>query len=198
MDNDWFNARLNKLIASLSYHCMLNWTQAGILLWMSSANGRGRYVVTSSLIGWAHAPNDPCTRVHLVGRKRVNLRFLLDCSNHFTLQSCCNFAYFGVMHFGPEYWQYLQLLTITSVCILVQNIDNIHNYLPSLLYVFWSRILTIFTITYHHFCMYIYIYIYVYYVIESFIGSNNTSVVEKYLESHTQTWWTSLSVFVNH
>ena len=29
---------------------------------MGSANERWRYNVTSSLIGWAHKQNDPCTR----------------------------------------------------------------------------------------------------------------------------------------
>ena len=31
----------------------------GIFLWMRPANGRRRYIVTSSLIGWAHTQNDP-------------------------------------------------------------------------------------------------------------------------------------------
>ena len=34
--------------------------KAGILLRMHQANERRRYNVTSSLIGWAHEPNDPC------------------------------------------------------------------------------------------------------------------------------------------
>ena len=33
---------------------------AGIILCMHPANGRRRYNVTSSLIGWAHTQNDPC------------------------------------------------------------------------------------------------------------------------------------------
>ena len=33
--------------------------EPGIVLCMSSANERGRYNVTSSLIGWAHIQNDP-------------------------------------------------------------------------------------------------------------------------------------------
>ena len=32
----------------------------GIILYMHPANERRRYIVTSSLIGWAHAQNDPC------------------------------------------------------------------------------------------------------------------------------------------
>ena len=31
----------------------------GIILGMGSANGRLRYIVTSSFIGWAHIQNDP-------------------------------------------------------------------------------------------------------------------------------------------
>ena len=41
---------------------------AGILLWMCPANERRRYIVTSSLIGWAHTHNDlyfgPFLEVH--------------------------------------------------------------------------------------------------------------------------------------
>ena len=32
---------------------------AGIILCMRPANERRRYIVTSSLIGWAHTQNDP-------------------------------------------------------------------------------------------------------------------------------------------
>ena len=34
---------------------------AGIILWMRSDNERRCYIVTSSLIGWAHTQNDPCS-----------------------------------------------------------------------------------------------------------------------------------------
>ena len=38
----------------------VNWTaiEAGIILGMGSANERWRYIVTSSLVGWAHTQND--------------------------------------------------------------------------------------------------------------------------------------------
>ena len=36
------------------------YTYAGIILCMRPANERRRYIVTSSLIGWAHTQNDPC------------------------------------------------------------------------------------------------------------------------------------------
>ena len=35
-------------------------TYSGIILCMRPANGRQRYIVTSSVIGWAHTQNDPC------------------------------------------------------------------------------------------------------------------------------------------
>ena len=36
----------------------------GIILCMCPANERWRYSVTPSLIGWAHAQNDPCFGTH--------------------------------------------------------------------------------------------------------------------------------------
>ena len=36
----------------------------GIILCMCPANERRRYIVTSSLIGWAHTQNDPCNGPH--------------------------------------------------------------------------------------------------------------------------------------
>ena len=35
-------------------------TLSGIILWMRPANERRRYIVTSSLISWAHTQNGPC------------------------------------------------------------------------------------------------------------------------------------------
>ena len=35
---------------------------AGIIVCMRPANGRRRYIVTSSPIGWAHTQNNPCIR----------------------------------------------------------------------------------------------------------------------------------------
>ena len=37
---------------------------SGIVLYKRPANERGRYIVTSSLIGWAHTQNDPY--IHLL------------------------------------------------------------------------------------------------------------------------------------
>ena len=39
----------------------------GIILGMGSANERRRYIVTSSLIGWAHTYNDPCFPMEKIG-----------------------------------------------------------------------------------------------------------------------------------
>ena len=38
---------------------MNNHENTRIILYMRPANGRRRYIVTSSLIGWAHIQNDP-------------------------------------------------------------------------------------------------------------------------------------------
>ena len=37
-----------------------NITSSGFILWMRAANERQHYTVTPSVIGWAHAQNDPC------------------------------------------------------------------------------------------------------------------------------------------
>ena len=42
-------------------------TTAGVILCMRPANERRRYNVTSSLIDWVHAQNDPCKRVDSSG-----------------------------------------------------------------------------------------------------------------------------------
>ena len=41
------------------WYCSFHMEEAGIILWMRTANERRRYSVTSSLIGWAHSQNDP-------------------------------------------------------------------------------------------------------------------------------------------
>ena len=46
-------------VSSKSNLCSV-WVIARIILCMRPANERRRYNVTSSLIGWAHAQNDPC------------------------------------------------------------------------------------------------------------------------------------------
>ena len=40
-----------------------SWNKPRIILGLGSANGRWCHIVTSSLIGWAHAQNDPCKHV---------------------------------------------------------------------------------------------------------------------------------------
>ena len=44
----------------LLFHVLQVVTLPGIILYMRPANGRRRYNVTSSLIGWAHTQSDPC------------------------------------------------------------------------------------------------------------------------------------------
>ena len=46
---------------SLWRHCNAMMLNQGSFLYMHSANERRRYIVTSSLIGWAHTQNDPCS-----------------------------------------------------------------------------------------------------------------------------------------
>ena len=41
----------------------------GIILDMGSANERRRYIIMSSLIGWAHSQNDPCKALPILHRK---------------------------------------------------------------------------------------------------------------------------------
>ena len=45
---------------SVGLFCLVP-THPGIILCMRTAKERRRYNVTSSLIGWAHTQNDPCT-----------------------------------------------------------------------------------------------------------------------------------------
>ena len=45
---------------NLNMSCKITTTKTGIILCIRPANMRWRYIVTSSLIGWAHTQNDPC------------------------------------------------------------------------------------------------------------------------------------------
>ena len=57
---------LPHICASRKYSHFLICTYTGIILCMHPANGRRRYNVASSLIGWAHTPNDHCIYVSQV------------------------------------------------------------------------------------------------------------------------------------
>ena len=51
---------------------------------MRPANKRGRYIVTSSLIGWAHTQNDPCYMPHIRDNKQKKMQiyiFMVSKSN---------------------------------------------------------------------------------------------------------------------
>ena len=50
-------------LSLLASHVVVMNTVPGIILWMRPANERRRYNVTSSLIGWAHSQNDPCSPI---------------------------------------------------------------------------------------------------------------------------------------
>ena len=82
----------------------IRYPKSGIILCMRPTNERRRYIVTSSLIGWAHTQNDPCpfpvgchSRSELlfclrvshilptvvpVGRIRLNLNFIVSWPVH--------------------------------------------------------------------------------------------------------------------
>ena len=45
---------------NLSAYLLFTPDKSGIILYMRPANERRRYILTSSLIGWAHTQNDPC------------------------------------------------------------------------------------------------------------------------------------------
>ena len=56
----------NRLVSDLQKSCKsFKVSTAGITLGMGSANERRPYNVTSSLIGWAQAQNDPCAGYHI-------------------------------------------------------------------------------------------------------------------------------------
>ena len=51
----------NNPIIPIEHHLRITGiTSAGIIPCTGSVNGRRRYIVTSSLIGWAHTRHDPC------------------------------------------------------------------------------------------------------------------------------------------
>ena len=74
---------------SISIHCVghipmaFYITYAGITLCMGLTSERRRYIVTSSLIGWAHTHNDPFSHViYMTLRKIVSYTVLqLNCMN---------------------------------------------------------------------------------------------------------------------
>ena len=62
------------------YHESLGTKETGLILGMGSANERRRYIVTSSLIGWAHAQNDPkeSLSVHVYIKELIQHYFTTD------------------------------------------------------------------------------------------------------------------------
>ena len=76
MSHYWYCKKFNDL-ASVACIPRAQWvnsriTSSRIILWMRPANGRRRYMVTSSLIGWAHSQNDPCILNHCVAEMNPN------------------------------------------------------------------------------------------------------------------------------
>ena len=65
---------------------IVNEVNARIILYMRPANERRCYIVTSSLIGWAHTQNDPCKRYPFCrGREGAMLRK----NRHIVGAFCC-------------------------------------------------------------------------------------------------------------
>ena len=68
----------------------------GIISYMRPASERRRYIVTSTLIGWAHVQNDYCMiHVHLKIRPRLTLCFVLLWFSTNGFYTC---------HSGPLHW----------------------------------------------------------------------------------------------
>ena len=53
-----FIAVLNDTYAAPSVYTLVTSGYPGIILWLCPANERRRCIITSSLIGWVHVPND--------------------------------------------------------------------------------------------------------------------------------------------
>ena len=51
------------------------WTVTGIILGVNTANERWRYILTSFLIGWAQAQNDPCNCSVMLQENCQSIRF---------------------------------------------------------------------------------------------------------------------------
>ena len=91
------------------------WPKAGIVLGMGSTNKRGSYIVTSSLIGWAYAQNDPWKG--LFGKSLSDVWIITDCV------VCCSFYQqiegetkwptFCSQHFSSKitFWQKIFIVT---------------------------------------------------------------------------------------
>ena len=61
-------------------------TTPGIIFGMGSANERQRYILMSSLIGWAHSLNDPCTFIkYLYMQSSWQARIILHFYHQYTV-----------------------------------------------------------------------------------------------------------------
>ena len=54
-------------------------TSLGIILWKCRANGRWHYNATSSLIGWAHTQNHPCSTMHERSQQHTRHTTCIQC-----------------------------------------------------------------------------------------------------------------------
>ena len=58
---------------------------SGIILGVALANERGRYIVMSFLIGWAHTQNDPCNDLSMHPHAHISITLMPQ-------QNGCHFA----------------------------------------------------------------------------------------------------------
>ena len=73
---------LENAVQGMDYIFVYHTDDPGIVLGMDSANGRRGYIITSSLIGWAHTQNDPRGPMifHLMLSSQAHQSQLTNCS----------------------------------------------------------------------------------------------------------------------
>ena len=72
------------ILCSMTLSHYPSWT-VRIILCMYPANGRWRYTVTSSLIGWAHTQNDPWTDIQNI-IQNISLLAYYNTRHHFFIE----------------------------------------------------------------------------------------------------------------
>ena len=64
------------------YPILWDWQCIGIIQGMHSANERWRYIVTSSLIGWAHTQNHPWCSMSILDKQKTRIINSSQCTYH--------------------------------------------------------------------------------------------------------------------
>ena len=112
-------------------------TISGIMLYMCPANGRRRYNVTSSLIGWAHTQNDPWTEMEVMSHTPVTVLSSpgQDCLTVYVSISSAlpedTIQREKAVYYFLEYWQLMW--TKCDRAYLMSGIVKYHNILQVLL-----------------------------------------------------------------